>query len=102
MRSQPYNMRVPKQAGDWDCPSCGNMNFARRSTCNGAAGQCNVEKRPEFIRQGTEGGPRSKRPGDWDCGKCGNMNYARRDTCNKCPAKRDEYGNSGFGMGGMN
>ena len=44
-----------------------------------------MEKRPEFIRRGTEGGPKNRRPGDWDCGRCGNMNYARRDTCNKCP-----------------
>ena len=50
----------------------------------GEGGTCKMEKRPEFIRQGTEGGPKDRRPGDWDCGRCGNMNYARRDSCNKC------------------
>ena len=74
-RSIPYNTRIAKQQGDWDCPGCGNMNFARRMTCNGS--NCNVEKRPEFIRRGQEmpqgggGGPKQKMPGDWDCLRCG-------------------------------
>lgn len=26
--------KMEARAGDWDCPSCGNMNFARRDACN--------------------------------------------------------------------
>lgn len=35
-------MRIPKEPGDWDCPDCNNMNFARRAKCNGNAGACQV------------------------------------------------------------
>ena len=103
-RNVPYNTRVAKHEGDWDCPSCGNMNFARRMTCNGT--NCSVAKRPEFIRMGQEplkGGPKQKMPGDWDCPRCGNMNYGRRDTCNKgCGTRKAEAeaaNGGGFGVG---
>lgn len=102
-RPLPYNMRVPKQPGDWDCPQCGNMNFAKRMRCNGPGG-CSVERRPEFVRRGIEapeGGPKQRRPGDWDCPQCGNMNYARRTECNgkDCHFHKLE-GMDGGGMGG--
>ena len=104
-RHMPYNMRVPKQPGDWDCPQCGNMNFAKRQVCNGPGG-CSVERRPEFVRRGIEteegGGPKNRRPGDWDCYKCGNMNYARRTECNTedCQVTRQEAAQMGGFMGG--
>merc|ERR1712106_582193 len=108
-RPMPYNMRVPKQPGDWDCPQCGNMNFAKRMKCNGPGG-CSVERRPEFVRRGIEapeGGPKQRRAGDWDCPQCGNMNYARRTQCNRkeCDFEKkdlDDYGSRmGMGMGGF-
>jgi len=79
-RSQPYNMRVPKQPGDWDCPLCGNMNFSRRNTCNGNAGKCGEEKKPEYVRVGVA----KDNEKDWICSKCGNSNYYYRAKCNKC------------------
>lgn len=29
-----YPPAVPRPAGDWPCPSCGNNNFAWRDKCN--------------------------------------------------------------------
>jgi len=99
-RPMPYNMRVPKQPGDWDCPQCGNMNFAKRMKCNGPGG-CSVERRPEFVRRGIEapeGGPKQRRAGDWDCPQCGNMNYARRMQCNGKDCHFQKPGGMGGGM----
>ena len=49
-RNVPYNHRVPKQPGDWDCPQCGNMNFSRRTTCNGNGGKCGVRSLLHYLK----------------------------------------------------
>merc|ERR1719300_733072 len=112
-RNIPYNTRVATHEGDWDCPRCGNMNFARRMSCNKP--NCGEPKRPEYIRRGQEmdnptvGGPKSKMPGDWDCPKCGNINFGCRIRCNKkdCNFEKKDlenyegYGNGQFGSGGF-
>lgn len=52
--------------GDWECPGCGNHNFASRVNCN----KCRE------LRQGFK-------EGDWICKSCKNHNFASKTFCNK-------------------
>ena len=52
---------------DWDCPQCGNDNFASRDKCKKCG--CFKSKIP--------------RPGDWKC-YCGEINFAKRLECRRC------------------
>lgn len=52
--------------GDWECPGCGNHNFASRVNCN----KCGE------LRQGFK-------EGDWICKSCKNHNFASKTFCNK-------------------
>ncbi|KAM8888136.1 zinc finger Ran-binding domain-containing protein 2 isoform 1-T1 [Synchiropus picturatus] len=97
--------------GDWVCPDkkCGNVNFARRTSCN----RCGRDKTTEaklMKAGGTEIGKTlaEKSRGlfsanDWQCKTCGNVNWARRSECNMCNtpkyAKLEER--TGYG-GGFN
>ncbi|XDB47810.1 hypothetical protein ABFV05_001426 [Capra hircus] len=84
------NFRVSD--GDWICPDkkCGNVNFARRTSCN----RCGREKTTEAKMMkagGTEIGKTlaEKSRGlfsanDWQCKTCSNVNWARRSECNMC------------------
>lgn len=81
--------------GDWKCPSCGNVNFAFRVTCN--MRDCS-EPRPAEVPLPFQGAPPNPRfnggpvrpptqrqappEGSWTC-KCGNVNYPFRTHCNR-------------------
>jgi len=93
--------------GDWPCPdpSCGNVNFARRTSCN----RCGVDK--PIDRRGPKGGIKigsnaaEKSKGlfsadDWQCSKCGNVNWARRSTCNVCNGPQFTVEEERTGLGG--
>merc|ERR1719184_210835 len=93
--------------GDWPCPdpSCGNVNFARRTSCN----RCGVDKpidrsRPKgAIKIGSSAAEKSKglfSADDWQCGKCGNVNWARRTTCNVCNGAQFTVEEERTGLGG--
>ncbi|KAH7654976.1 Ran binding protein zinc finger-like protein, partial [Dioscorea alata] len=69
---------VEMKKGDWLCPKCDFMNFAKNTVCL----QCDA-KRPK----------RQLLPGEWECPKCNFLNYRRNMACFHCEHKRppDEY-----------
>merc|ERR1740121_2919061 len=68
--------------GDWYCPMCGDLVFAKRTACNscGYSGP-GMPALPDSKRAGTK-------PGDWICGSCGDLVFSYRDKCNKCGAPK--------------
>eukprot|EP00929_Paragymnodinium_shiwhaense_P103910 TRINITY_DN6775_c0_g1_i1.p1 TRINITY_DN6775_c0_g1~~TRINITY_DN6775_c0_g1_i1.p1 ORF type:complete len:258 (+),score=31.65 TRINITY_DN6775_c0_g1_i1:94-867(+) len=107
-------MPMPQmREGDWNCPACGNHNYANRVACN----KCAAPKQGNggkggyggFIGYGQSKGAGKGREaaapynaGDWSCPGCGNHNYAKRMQCNRCAAPRPgaaPYGQMGNGFG---
>ncbi|KAK4778531.1 hypothetical protein SAY86_006059 [Trapa natans] len=64
---------VEMKKGDWLCPKCDFMNFAKNTVCL----QCDG-KRPK----------RQLLPGEWECPECNFLNYRRNVVCFHCECKR--------------
>ncbi|XVF57454.1 hypothetical protein PTKIN_Ptkin06aG0206900 [Pterospermum kingtungense] len=64
---------IEMKKGDWLCPKCDFMNFAKNTVCL----QCDA-KRPK----------RQLLPGEWECPECNFLNYRRNMTCFHCDCKR--------------
>ncbi|KAK7253289.1 RNA binding protein [Aureococcus anophagefferens] len=87
----------PGRDGDWPCPNCSNVNFARRDECN-RCGECKPMsaggggKGGGDHRDRGQGGPKGRRPepGDWNCAACGNLNWKKRLMCNKCGVSKPD------------
>ncbi|KAK9265917.1 hypothetical protein L1049_012596 [Liquidambar formosana] len=69
---------IEMKKGDWLCPKCDFMNFAKNTVCL----QCDA-KRPK----------RQLLPGEWECPECNFLNYRRNMACFHCDHKRppDEF-----------
>ncbi|KAG9146902.1 hypothetical protein Leryth_026788 [Lithospermum erythrorhizon] len=69
---------IEMKKGDWLCPKCDFMNFAKNTICL----QCDA-KRPK----------RQLLPGEWECPRCNFLNYRRNVVCFHCECNRpqDEY-----------
>ncbi|KAF7801421.1 Zinc finger protein VAR3, chloroplastic [Senna tora] len=65
--------KIEMKRGDWICPRCNFMNFARNIKCL----ECE-ETRPKRQLTG----------GEWECPQCDFFNYGRNMTCMRCDCKR--------------
>ncbi|KAF3321016.1 zinc finger protein VAR3 [Carex littledalei] len=73
---------VEMKKGDWLCPKCNFMNFARNMRCLECKEAGPREAGPSDIQM---------KPGDWNCPKCQFMNFSRNKACFRCeePHKRE-------------
>jgi len=76
--------------GDWMCPSCNDLNFARNVACR----KCNTTK-PE---SGMTGHIVAK-PGDWTCPSCKDLQYAKNAVCRLCLTPRPNSLDASSGKG---
>ncbi|CAN0903341.1 Zinc finger protein VAR3, chloroplastic [Linum grandiflorum] len=79
--------KVAMKQGDWHCPNCEFLNFARNIKCL----RCNVysEERLKRLREDRDHLPLKK--GDWVCVRCNFLNFAKNTRCLQCeerPPKR--------------
>uniref|UniRef100_A0A0E0KI26 RanBP2-type domain-containing protein n=1 Tax=Oryza punctata TaxID=4537 RepID=A0A0E0KI26_ORYPU len=65
--------------GDWLCPNCNFLNFARNRHCL----ECKADG-PKKIEAATT----EMKTGDWICPQCHFMNFARNRMCFKCEESR--------------
>merc|ERR1719359_1243313 len=79
-----------EKPGDWYCPSCNDLQFARNAVCRKcstpnpdpqgslAAAQASGSFKPAAQNN------QVKKPGDWHCSNCGDLQFARNVACRQC------------------
>lgn len=100
---------MSRKPGDWNCGSCGDLNFASRSSCRYVASVCAracacaflVRKHRNTLtfvylsfvsscrKCSSPNNSNKQLPGDWKCGSCGDINFASRAVC-RCANLRDD------------
>lgn len=79
---------VPRP-GDWYCPSCRDLQFARNPKCrrcetpNPDPG-ASLAAMPASSAPVAQVAPGSLMPGDWVCTQCGDHVFARNPQCRRC------------------
>ncbi|CAL1354553.1 unnamed protein product [Linum trigynum] len=70
---------VEMKRGDWMCPKCNFLNFARNKRCL----KCKEEGPKSTVSSDME-----MKKGDWLCSECNFMNFARNISCRQCNVER--------------
>lgn len=113
------NLQTPR-AGDWICPSCGDLQFARNTACRRCGSQrSDISQSQQVVS--AYGGPGSginssisslmhgsqneMRPGDWICPRCSDHVFARNSVCRRCSTPKSGsdgsygHGHTNYGHG---
>lgn len=101
--SFPINNKKPPviREGDWECPECKNINFAKRLECNRCRAARPVQSRKDRKPASHLGGPPGLfKEGDWLCPKCRNVNFQKRNKCNRCGEGKPNENETRTGKGG--
>ncbi|CAL9781727.1 unnamed protein product [Musa acuminata subsp. burmannicoides] len=78
-------LSVPTKQGDWICPKCNFLNFAKNITCLRCNGQ--FQERFKMLQLQEEHGHLPLKKGDWICQKCNFLNFAKNIECLQCHEK---------------
>ncbi|XWS34444.1 hypothetical protein CRYUN_Cryun21dG0039100 [Craigia yunnanensis] len=81
------HIKFQMKQGDWLCPKCNFLNFARNIKCLRCDGL--FEERLRQLREDQDNLPLKK--GDWICDRCNFLNFAKNTRCLQCkenPPKR--------------
>ncbi|KAF4355443.1 uncharacterized protein LOC115714361 [Cannabis sativa] len=76
-------IHVPMKQGDWLCPTCNFLNFAKNIKCLRCDGL--FEEKLKQLRENQDNLPLKK--GDWICDKCNFLNFAKNTKCLQCKEK---------------
>uniref|UniRef100_A0A0D9VY48 RanBP2-type domain-containing protein n=1 Tax=Leersia perrieri TaxID=77586 RepID=A0A0D9VY48_9ORYZ len=74
---------VPMKQGDWNCPKCNFLNFAKNIKCLRCNGE--FDERYQLLHENQEHLPLKK--GDWICKRCNFLNFAKNTRCLQCHEK---------------
>ncbi|XP_059447374.1 uncharacterized protein LOC132178831 [Corylus avellana] len=77
------HLNVPMKQGDWLCPKCNFLNFAKNVKCLRCDGL--FEERLRQLCEDQNHLPLKK--GDWICDKCNFLNFAKNTRCLQCKEK---------------
>ncbi|KAF9587046.1 hypothetical protein IFM89_039732 [Coptis chinensis] len=83
VQQQKGQIDVPMRQGDWICPKCNFLNFAKNIKCLRCDATC--QERLRKLGEDQEHLPLKK--GDWLCGKCNFLNFAKNTRCLLCKEK---------------